>query len=104
MKIKLSEEAKQAAHETLPEHMAQSVIDYFEQGYSPGDFFRAVLENDLVGAVSHADEINKHALPQYVQWLYWHPPGRPNGWGSHEAVQRHLLECYEQNEKGEEAA
>ena len=101
MKIKLSEEAKQAAHDKIPDYMVDSVIGYFEEGWAPGDFLRAVLENKLVEAIQHADATNQHYLKNYVEWLYWHVPGRPQRWGSHEAVQQHLRECYEENEKGE---
>ena len=103
MKIKLSEKAKDAAYVMLPEHMSQHVIDYFEQGYPPGSFLRAVLENDLMEAFVHADDINSHHIKNYMEWLRWHVPGRPDRWGSREAVQKHIRECYEQNEKGEAA-
>ncbi len=101
MKIKLSDEAKQAARDTLPSYMINSLIGYFEEGYAPGSFLRAVLENDFMGTFTQADETNTLHLRAYAQWLRWHVPGRPNGWGSHEAVQKHIQECFEENEKGE---
>ena len=103
MKIKLSEEAKQAARDTLPYHMMESLIGYFEQGYAPGAFLRALLENDLMEVYLAADDTNINYIKAYVRWLRWHVPGRPNGWGSREAVNQHVRECYEQNEKGEVA-
>ena len=94
MTIKLTEEAKQAASELLPGHMVQPMIDYFEKGWPPGDFLRAVLENDLVEAVGRADSINQISLHSYVMWLYWHVPGRPEGgWGSPAAVNKWLEEA-----------
>ena len=103
MKITLSHEAKESAAELLPAHMVKSVIGYFEEGYSPGDFLRAILENNLMNACLFADDRNINALPRYMEWLRWHVPGRPYRWGSHEAVQQHLRECYEQNEHPETA-
>ena len=96
MTIKLSNEAKQAACDTLPLYMTESLFLYFEQGYRPGSFLEAVLANDLAGAVSFADDTNKKYLEAYVQWLYWHPPGRPQGgWGSREAVDKWVEEANE---------
>ena len=86
MTIKLRADSIKKAHELLPAHMVQSMIDYFEHGYHPGDFLSAVLANDLVGAIGRADEKNKYRLHDYVQWLYWEAPGRPFGWGSYEAI------------------
>lgn len=104
MKIKLTEAAKTAAADMLPAHMVKHVISYFEQGYPPGDFFRAILENDLMEACCRADAENLQALSQYCEWLRWNVPGRPSRWGSREAVRIHVDECFKQNERGEEAA
>ncbi len=103
MKIKLSEEAIRTARDTIPTYMVESLIGFFEQGYAPGDFLSAVLENDLQGAFIYADDENTHYIKNYCQWLRWHVPGRPTRWGSREAVQQHLQECLEENEKGEAA-
>lgn len=89
----LTEEAKKAARITLPSHMSQSIIDYFEHGLPPGSFLTAVLSNDLVGAFAHADHVNREHIGAYVAWLYNYPPGRPNGWGSPEAVKAWIKEA-----------
>lgn len=68
----------------LPEHMREGARLYVEQGYHPGHFLTAVLENNLVSAVSCADDINRNSLPGYAMWLYWDAPG--GCWGSPEAV------------------
>jgi len=96
MTIKLRDDAITAAHELLPTHMVEGVIAYFEQGIPPGDFLKAVLANDLVGAFAHADSINKLRIGDFIQWLYWHPPGRPFGWGSYEAVDKWVAEAAEE--------
>ena len=94
MTIKLSEEAKRVATELLPGYMVQPMIDYFEQGLHPGGFLSAVLANDLVGAVNHADDTNKDYISKYVLWLYWHAPGRASGaWGSYEAIDTWVAEA-----------
>lgn len=94
MTIKLTEEAKQAATETLPGYMLQPLFDYFEKGWQPGGFLRAVLENDLLEAYGHADATNKNYIGNYISWLYWHVPGRPEGgWGSPAAVNKWLEEA-----------
>ena len=88
MTVKLDERAVEALHELIPKHMVDAVFNYFEKGWRPGSFLSAVLANDLVGAVMHADHINQKYLKEYVSWLYWHAPGRANGaWGSRNAVE-----------------
>ena len=53
----------------IPDHMRGAMRRYVENGLPPGSFLEAVLSNDLRGAVSRADHINKHQLPNYVQFL-----------------------------------
>jgi len=96
MTVKLREDSITKAHEMLPEHMVQSVLDYFQEGLHPGGFLGAVLANDLVGAFSHADDINKHRIGDFVNWLYWEAPGRPFGWGSYEAIDKWVAEAQEE--------
>lgn len=43
---------------------------YVEDGVPVGDFLRAVIENDLRGAVSRADDTNLPLISEYVRWLY----------------------------------
>lgn len=69
----------------LPEHMQASLIDYITQGLFTGSFLRAVLANDLHGAISRADWKNRHLLPEYVNFLYNIAP--MDCWGSEEAVE-----------------
>jgi len=74
----------------IPDYMQPALTRYWNDRLEPGDFLMAVLENDLVGAFSYADHQNKEAMYAYVMWLYNCPPGRPNGWGSPEAVKKWL--------------
>lgn len=102
MTVKLRKEAIEKAHEMLPEHCAQSLIDYFEKGWRPGDFLAAILANDLVEAFARADHINKPRIEDYINWLYWYPPGRPFGWGSYEAIKKWVEEAEEERYAEEE--
>lgn len=43
---------------------------YVQNGRLMGDFLRAVVSNDLSGAVGHADKENLPLIPIYVRWLY----------------------------------
>ena len=75
----------------IPDYMQYGLIHYFEQRQPTGDFLRAVLENDLIGAFIFADDENKEYMRSYVMWLYNCPPGRsPNTWGSPAAVENWL--------------
>jgi len=75
----------------LPEHMQEGAKAYVEHGRMPGGFMHAVLTNDLVGAVGHADATNAEALQEWVRWMYNDIPAP--AWGSEEAV----LEWIEQD-------
>ena len=59
--------------------------------YPFGGFLTAILANDCVGAVLHADENNTKLLREYASYLYNEMPGRTGSakddyWGSYEAV------------------
>lgn len=80
-------------HYDIRTDMMDELDNYLQDGIPPGDFLRAVLANDLVGAVGRADKENLHNLPAYANYLYWELPGRgsPNcPWGSYEAVESYL--------------
>ena len=67
----------------LPPHMWQPVRDWVERGEPHptrmGRFLRAVLLNDLRGAVFHADDINRGHLVQWVQFIYGEVPCLAHG-------------------------
>lgn len=63
-----------AAGNYLPKHMQGGMRRYVENRIPPGSFLLAVLSNDLMRALSHADHINIHRLPDYGKWLYNHAP------------------------------
>jgi len=72
----------------LPEHMQDGMQMYIEYRIEPGSFLTAVLENDLMGALGKADDINKHRLYDYGLWLYNEAPA--GCFGSVEAVREWL--------------
>lgn len=53
----------------LPEHMRDGMKLYIEHRIPPGSFLMAVLENDMMGALSRADHINQNRLHDYAVWL-----------------------------------
>jgi hypothetical protein len=67
----------------LPLHMRDGMLLYLSHGTPPGSFATAVLENDLLGAFSKADEINTAKMRDWAGWLYFMPR---LCWGSKEAV------------------
>jgi len=71
-------------YHALPEHMQDGMRLYIERGVQPGSFLRAVLSNDLMGALGKADDVNINALPAYGSFLYNEAPSLC--WGSPEVV------------------
>ncbi len=71
-------------YSVLPEHMQQGMKRYVEEHIPPGSFLRAVLENDLVGALFRADKTNAARMLDYAYFLLHAAP--PDCWGSEEAV------------------
>jgi hypothetical protein len=61
-----------------------AIDNYLMYGYEPGGFTRALLSNDLSGAVSAADYGNKENLANIVQVIQQWMPGC--AWGSREIV------------------
>jgi hypothetical protein len=59
---------------------------WVEYGIRPGSFGRAVLENDLTGAIFRADAGNLADLPDIVRYVYDTLPD--DCWGSSERCMR----------------
>ena len=73
-------------YDMLPEHMRGGMQRYIERGIPPGSFLSAVLANNFALAVSLADSINRHRLPDFAEFLYSEAPSLC--WGSRESVKR----------------
>lgn len=69
----------------IPEHLADGLRLYLEQGIPPGHFLEAVLSNDLKEACSRGDVDSLAGLVDLVCWLYNHAPS--GAWGSRERVE-----------------
>lgn len=72
----------------VPRYMHEGVMRYVEHGIIPGTFLAAVLANDLVGALGHADETNRACMHGYACMLHNGFPARVYGmWGSLQALE-----------------
>jgi hypothetical protein len=58
---------------------------YISHGVPPGGFLQAVICNDLMSAVSHADMENINLIPEYVKYLFNDALG--DCWGSPKIMQ-----------------
>jgi hypothetical protein len=78
-----------APDSTLCPSVVRNSIDAFVQlGRPTGDFVKAVLSNDLDGAIFRADPINLLMLPHIVAYVRDHVP--IGVCGSREAVAAHI--------------
>ena len=86
--MKLTDESKKELRLCgIPAYMHEGITAFYEDGRPPGDFLSAVINNDLKGAVTLADDRNVHLLKNYVLWFYnWAPGGT---WGFDGAVKKH---------------
>lgn len=64
----------------IPVRMMPGLKRYLEDHIPPGDFLKAVIQNDLKEACARADDENIINLPAYVAYLYNHAP--IGSWGS----------------------
>jgi len=52
---------------------------YVQHRIPPGGFLRAVLENDLMGAMGRADVINRENIFKICKYIYNELPGDTHG-------------------------
>ena len=67
--------------------MYQHLMAYIERGQMPGGFLSAILENNLIEAVSRADLDNQKRLVEYVKYLFNQAPAIC--WGSPKKVEEY---------------
>ena len=67
-------------------YMIDGVKRYVENGKDAGNFLTALFSNDLVGALSQADDSNREKIWDWVKFLWNEVPS--NCWGSREEVLR----------------
>lgn len=58
----------------IPKRTLEALERWRDDAAPPGDFLRAVLENNLMMAFHRADEENTAALRDIVAWCYNHLP------------------------------
>lgn len=75
----------------IPARIHAALDRYLSERIPPGRFLRAVLENDLAGAVLRADPESLEGLAPLVVHLHDVVPG--NAWGSPAAVSAWLKEA-----------
>jgi hypothetical protein len=85
------EQTEILAVERIPPSTIASIRRFAFAGIEPGDFVRAILCNDLKGAVGRADIFNMKAIPAIVSYCYNVIPAA--SWGS-EAKMEAWLERY----------
>lgn len=64
----------------IPPHMMQAMVHYVVTGDVSSDFLKAVIDNNIKGAVGYADDSNCKILYIYVTWFYNRAPALC--WGS----------------------
>lgn len=70
----------------IPERMQESVDRWVEYGILPGNFLRAIIENNLKDAVAYADDENIKNIPAFVSFFYNMAPAEC--WGSREKMMK----------------
>lgn len=58
----------------VPEHLRGGLDRYITKGIPTGGFLRAVLSNDLAGAIRNGDDESIGHLRGIYQFLYWNVP------------------------------
>lgn len=58
----------------VPEHCIDGLVRWIVDGIKPGTFLQAVIRDSLVGAASHADDINRQHLFSYAVFLVSYAP------------------------------
>jgi hypothetical protein len=71
-------------YENIPDYTIRTINNWVNDGWQPGGFVTAVLENDLAQAFARADDNNTRAMAEIVQYVWNEIPG--NCWGSKQAV------------------
>ncbi len=71
-----------------PVELVESLRRYVEKRVPTGGFLRAVLSNDLTGAMMRADSVNRFRMYEIVMYIFNELPGK--SWGSPEAVDKWL--------------
>ena len=63
----------------IPERMMSGIRRYIDDRRRPGEFLQAVISNNLIDAVTFADEENLENLLAFVMYFYWKAPSGCHG-------------------------
>jgi len=66
----LASSFRQDPYNQIPEKMRRAIIKYVVNRVEPGGFLRALICNDLAGAVLRADSEDLPLLRVYILWFY----------------------------------
>ena len=72
----LVDEARRAG---VPEHTVGGLVRWIVYGINPGSFLTAFLSNDLMGALSQADEVNAEHFREIGSFVYNSVPSACHG-------------------------
>jgi len=85
---KVKMDSEKAIAMGVPVHTVGALERYINDRIATGGFLNAVLCNDLIGAISLADEQNLRSIPEIVKFLYNNVPMR--AWRTKEKVKTWL--------------
>lgn len=83
-----------ASEYNIPATTLDGITLYITRGIAPGHFLTAVIENDLLGAISRADTANLEALSRIVSFFYDQAPH--NCWRSRDNMNK-WIKGFEEN-------
>ena len=66
-------------YQNIPEQTRESLALYLSEGLETGGFLKAVLSNDLRGAMHKADRENRETLYQLSSFIFNHAPASSHG-------------------------
>jgi hypothetical protein len=58
----------------IPQRMLDSISRYVNHGIPVGHFLEAFIQNNLLEAISRADDENLKLFPAYANLFYWEAP------------------------------
>lgn len=81
---------------SIPDNTLRDITAYVQEGIPPSDFLEAVLTNNLKETFMMADDFNRPAIQEIVEYCRWNIPAVC--WGSPENVQAWLQHFAEERE------
>lgn len=57
-------------YDLIPDYMKIAIDRYVTHGEGIGHFLTALFENDLMGAIGRADDLNMQLLPVYASYIW----------------------------------